>query len=130
MLSMTHRLRRFTALFGIAALLLMQLAVSAYACPGGAEPRFEAMSAMAVTGQCDEADVSEAIVCQVHCTQGQQSFDKTQSPGIPSVIAAGFSSIQVPAVGPSNTAAPGLFTRFLAQAPEPPLSIRNCCFRL
>jgi hypothetical protein len=127
---MNARLRRFVALLGVAALLFMQLVVSTHACDIADGPSFAAVSTAKVAVGTADMDASQALLCQLHCTHHQQSADKTELPPVPAVLAADFSALRPAALGPIDTAPRDVRTRFLVQAPEPPLSIRNCCFRL
>jgi hypothetical protein len=127
---MNARLRRFVALLGVAALLFMQFAVSAHACDIADARSSAAVSAAKVAVETADVEASQALLCQLHCTRDQQSADKTELPPVPAVLAADFSSLRPAALGPTDTAPRDVRTRFLVQAPEPPLSIRNCCFRL
>ncbi len=125
---MKHRLRRFAALTGIAALLFMQIAVSAYACPGGTEMAVSAVSQMA--GGCDEMDGAPTPLCHSHCADGAQSLTKPQTPGTPAAIGTAPAAVVFVVAARPAASSVSVRVRHLAHAPEPPASIRNCCFRL
>ena len=126
---MNHRLRRFVSLVGIAALLFMQLAVSAYACPGGMELAASAPVAPRVAGGCDEMDGVPSPLCHSHCDDGGQSLAKPQPPNLPLAIAG--AALALAPIGDRPAASVAVLRiHRLSQPPEPRLSIRNCCFRL
>jgi hypothetical protein len=129
MASMTHRLRRFVSLAGIAALLFMQIAVSAYACPGGMELSAGAATASQTAAACDEAGGVPSPLCHSHCDDGGQSLAKSQPPNVPVAIGGAVLAL-APAVDRPAASIAALRIHRLSQPPEPRLSIRNCCFRL
>jgi hypothetical protein len=128
-----RRHRLITVLFALVSLLFMQLAVAGYACPGSGSKVAEA-AAMAEAGMpCAESmplsmDDQQPNLCHAHCQAGQQSADKHE---LPSPIALG----ALPADFSLQAAIP-VFSEAPLQAPHlqrttaPPVSIRNCCFRL
>ena len=126
---MTHRLRRFVSLAGVAALLFMQLAVSAYACPGGMEVVASTPPSSQMADACDEMDGVPTPLCHSHCSDGAQSLGKPQTPGSPIAISAVPVEVLVLVDRPAASFT-SLRLRHLARAPEPRASIRNCCFRL
>ena len=127
---MNRLIRKLAACLGIAALLLMQLAVSAYSCPTQQEQSTYANDSEVQGNPClDNGDASVAL-CVYHCQQGKQSLDKPQAPGITPVIAMGYTETLADAhfvAGPAPWIARA---RSLARDSEPPLSIRNCCLRI
>ena len=123
-----HRL--ITVLFALHSLLFMQLAVAAYACPDiGAK-----VAVMAEAGvPCAESmtlamDDEQPHLCQAHCQAESQSAEKFQllsllaADALPSAPAL---QIALPAL-----LAASLHVPHLQRGTAPPLSIRNCCFRL
>ena len=126
---MNHRLRRFVSLAGIAALLFMQLAVSAYACPGGMELAAAVPTASHVADGCDEMGAAPSPLCHSHCDNGGQSLDKPQAPNVPLAIGAAPMAL-VSAADPPAASFAALRIQHLSQAPEPALTIRHCRFRL
>ncbi|CAN5475296.1 hypothetical protein BH10PSE16_BH10PSE16_05200 [soil metagenome] len=126
-----HRL--ITVLFALVSLLFMQLAVAGYACPGS-ESKIAEAAAMAEAGMpCAESmsltmDDQQPNLCHAHCQAGQQSADKYQSPApIPlGALPANFSlQVALPVFSEAPLQAP-----HLKRTTAPPVSIRNCCFRL
>ena len=128
-----RRTRLITALFALISLLFMQLAVASYACPGSGSKIAE-VAAMAEAGMpCAESmplnmDDQQPNLCHAHCQAGQQSADKHE---LPSPVAIG----ALPADFSLQVAIP-VFSEAPLQAPHlqrttaPPVTIRNCCFRL
>jgi len=125
---MNHRLRRFVSLAGIAALLFMQIAVSAYSCPAGAELAMVPVASHVADG-CDEMGGVPSPLCHSHCDDGGQSLTKSQSANAPLGI-GGAALTLAPTVDRPAVSVAALRIRRLSQPPEPRLSIRNCCFRL
>lgn len=93
-MSFRHRTRRWLSSWLAAALLLMQFAVSAYACPGGlASAVSEEATAMAVemadmpdcAAMNAESDKSQPLLCKAHCDQDKQSVNSVSPPELPSL---------------------------------------------
>lgn len=130
---MTRALRRFIARLGIAALLFMQLAVAAYACPGATgsadAPMAMGDSAEAMQqGDCAMVDQTAPNLCEQHC-----QYD-SQAAGHASPLPAASVDLPLLAVLPDVGAFPPPLTfdvpcEFLAHATAPPPSIRFGVFR-
>jgi hypothetical protein len=122
---MNRLLRRLSAWAGVFALLFAQLAVSAYACPGG-DFAASAMAQGSMASPCDRADADQSNLCEKHC------HDSGQSQGSASVIHAAFvpGLIAVLPVATSHGRSPQVDDPALLHATSPPASIRNCCFRI
>ena len=128
-----RRTRLLTAFFALVSLLFMQLAVAGYVCPG-AGSNVSDISAMAEAGMpCAQSmtlsmDEEQPNLCQAHCQAGHQSADKHElsSPVAISALPADFSlKIALPVFSEAPLQAP-----HLQRTTAPPVSIRNCCFRL
>ena len=118
--------RKLAACIGLSVLVFAQLAVSAYACPVLAQ----AMEAtqQAATPPCHEMDMDQPALCQSHCQDAQQSVNDVQPelallgfvPGlIVTIDSSAQETLQLPPASP-----------LLLRSTSPPLSIRNCCFRI
>ena len=128
-----RRNRLVTVLFALLSLLFMQMAVAGYACPGTGSKVAEA-AAMADAGMpCAGAmsmniDDEQPNLCHAHCQADSQSAHTYQLPSLAAVDAL--------PTAPALQVAPLPFVEAPPQAPHlrrttaPPLSIRNCCFRL
>ncbi len=122
-------IRKLAACIGLTALVFAQLAVSAYACPVLAQA-IEAAQA-AGTPPChgtDGMDNDQPALCQVHCQDGLQNINDTQPTFTLPGFVSGFivmidSAAQQPL--PVRPASPSML-----HSTSPPLSIRNCCFRI
>lgn len=133
---LTRKTRLTAALLALVSMLFMQLAVAAYVCPGlqmgdqGAVMLSQSQSqpdSGSMPG-CDQPDPKQPALCHAHCQDGKQSLDKAELPPILSALASGFFTAVVNSdilQRPFSTSVP-LLTRTTA----PPLSIRNCCFRI
>ncbi len=124
--------RKLVSLLAIFAVLTAQLAVSAYACPmqfmgmDEAVVEADALAATANDAVSSVPDAASPALCQKHCEQGQQNVNDTPQPQAHVSLAAVF--IVTPLIDTTTSAtAP---TPFLLHATSPPLSIRNCCFRI
>lgn len=130
----TRKTRLITALLALFSMLFMQLAVAAYACPGLQMSNSEmAMMEQAQSGPasmpgCVQPDPKLPALCQAHCQDAKQSLDKAELPPIHPALPIGlvldntvFAMPQRPSVAPVS---------LLARNTSPPLSIRNCCFRI
>ena len=131
-----RRKRLFTVLFALANVLFMQLAVAAYACPGGVESRMDLAAAPAVHAgmPCAESmalamDDEQPGLCAAHCKVDQQTADKYQPPVFASVGAVGG---DYPVTRLLALAPPGMPLQAPMQARTTALSVavRHCCFRL
>ena len=132
---MTRALRRFIAKLGIAALLFMQLAVAAYACPGvpssSDSPMVMAMGDTAEAmplGDCAMVDPSAPNLCEQHCQHGNQANGHASSPLVFAVDLPLLTVLPVVDVSPAP-AALDVSPEFLAHATTPPPSIRFGVFR-
>ncbi|MBI2747424.1 MAG: hypothetical protein HYX45_17805 [Burkholderiales bacterium] len=127
------RTRLITVLFALVNLLFMQLAVAGYVCPGSGSKIAEA-AAMAEAGMpCAESmplnmDDQQPNLCHAHCQAGQQSADKYQPPA-PIALGALPADFSLQVTLPVFSEAP-LQAPHLQRTTAPPVSIRNCCFRL
>ena len=128
-----RRRRLITVLLALVSLLFMQLAVAGYVCPGS-ESKIAEAAAMAEAGMpCAESmplsmDDQQPTLCHAHCQAGQQSADKYQSPA-PIALGAFPADFSLQVAIPIFSEAP-LQAPHLQRTTAPPVSIRNCCFRL
>jgi hypothetical protein len=121
--------RKLVSLLGIAAVMFAQLAVSAHACPmqlmGMGEPAAVVASTEATA---DEADAGSPALCQKHCENSPQNATDSPQPLVlfsPEPAFAISLAMEIAALLPVATLTPSLL-----RATSPPLSIRNCCFRI
>lgn len=125
-----RRHRLIAMLFALFSLLSMQLAVAGYACP--VETKVSQAAAMVAAGMpCagdTVMDTEQPGLCHAHCQSAQQSVEKVQAPTPMGAVATGSTYT----LEPSRPSAP----RPLAQPPSllrssaPPITVRNCCFRI
>lgn len=126
-----RRRRLIAVFFTLFSLLFMQFAVAGYTCPVGAkvsEVAAMAEAGMPCAGDMAIADAEHPGLCHAHCQSTQQTVDKAQSPAPAAAVATGYTYTIEP-VRLSPHAYP-------AQAPSllrttaPPITVRNCCFRI
>ena len=122
--------RKLVSLLGIAAVLFAQFVVSAYACPlqfMGLDP------ADAVVNSTDAASCENGLepsaLCQKHCQDEQQNVKDSAQPAQFVSVASAFTVVLTP-VDQHAPALPHRQLPTLQHATSPPLSIRNCCFRI
>ncbi|HJV72857.1 MAG TPA: hypothetical protein VJ654_01430 [Noviherbaspirillum sp.] len=135
---LTRRSRLATALLALFSVLFMQLAVAAYACPSLQSAEITQAAAMSMsaaehgdmTGCEGMVDMEQPALCHAHAQAGDQSLDKPASPGVAPSVAI----VLVPAIQPVGANDPPMYksaaAAWLMQDSFPPLSIRNCCFRI
>lgn len=137
----SHRsLHRRLAGWLAAVMLLMQIAVAAYACPSstrtGAADEADAMAGMPCADMMAAGatlDEQQPGLCQQHCQFGttQQAWEPAQALQLPA--AALLPSVVVPAVAaaPRRDAATWASSaRQRERTPPPPHSILHCCYRI
>lgn len=128
--------RFVAALIALFSILFMQFAVAAYACPGmqtGQDRESDHMS-MSIDAQemsdCTGMDMAQPSLCHAYSHVGNQSLDKPELPTIQPFVPATLAA--APIILEDST---GLFpaqpaATLLTRTTAPPLSIRNCCFRI
>jgi hypothetical protein len=130
----SRRIRLFTALFSLWALLWTQSAIAAYACPALAEAA--QIVAMAQANMpCAEmmaqaAQEDQPAMCIAHCHPTVQSADAYQVPAIAAaaqIVGGVFSLVAVP--GP---AAESIIAKSpdLRRSTSPPIAVEHCCLRI
>lgn len=144
---MTRGFLRSVCKLLVGVVLLAQMAVSAYACPGLAAAKMQMSSAAAVVGhqpsvldgaavqamtRCEDMagvmDSSFANLCAEHCHQGQQS-DHAATVSVPAAL---LNALYVTPPAPEPTAAPRSAADATSAlvAASPPHAILHCCFRI
>jgi hypothetical protein len=126
-----RRHRLVTVLFALCSLLFMQLAVAGYACPmkaNAGEVAAMAEAGLPCAGDMATTDADQPGLCHAHCQSGQQTADKVQVPMPTGAVAAG-SSYAITPVLVSHPTAP-VQAPALLRSTAPPLTVRNCCFRI
>lgn len=126
-----RRHRLITVFLALFSLLFMQLAVAGYACPAdGKAGEIAAMTeaAMPCAGDMPSADAEQPGLCHAHCQATQQSVEKVQLPTPIGAVATGFTyTIEPVRVSPPAQPAQA---PLLLRSTAPPISVRNCCFRI
>lgn len=131
-MTMTGAFKHWVCRLMVGVILLAQMSVAAYACPG-MTPSNDQLSAMAaamvdcdqMAGQLDKANPG---LCAEHCHPTQQS-DHTQVPTVPAMLMI---SLYTVALMVDASEPDGLTSTADSriQAAPPPLSILHCCFRI
>jgi hypothetical protein len=126
--------RFVAALIALLSMLFMQLAVAGYVCPGFKIALVSNTVAMHTDAGsmpgCDDMDMEQPSLCNAQVQVGSQSLDRPELPHVQPFIAATltlvFDDIEPaydPILVPSDS-------HLLTRSSAPPLSIRNCCFRI
>lgn len=136
-MKLSRRSRFAAAVLALFCVLFTQIAVAGYACPSMQIARaMESIAAPAVAdvhadmqgcaGMTDE----EPVICQDHGQVGSQSLDKPASPDVSPFIAAMLVQNLDHATITWQSITPPAIDHVLTRTTAPPLSIRNCCFRI
>ena len=134
----TRHSRFVTALVALFSVLFMQLAVAAYACPTiKATPEIASQAGWASADSHSEmsgceggVDPEQPALCFAYSQEGGQSLYKPQVPDVQPAVVVDVVRQIVDAtlvLRPDTTYAQA---PWLMRASAPPLSIRNCCFRI
>jgi hypothetical protein len=127
--------RFLAALIVLISMLFMQLAVAGYACPSfNAASLDEPMSMLmdsnqAMTG-CGSSDKSQPSLCHAQDQSGNQSLDKPPTPHATPFLPARLTLVVQNIEFVSGSAGEQPVALLLTRSTAPPLSIRNCCFRI
>lgn len=134
----TRHSRFVTALVALFSVLFMQLAVAAYACPTiKATPEIASHDGWAsadshreMSGCEGGVDLEQPALCFAYSQEGGQSLYKPQVPDVQPAVVIDIVRQVVDAslvFLPDSTYAQA---PWLMRASAPPISIRNCCFRI
>jgi hypothetical protein len=129
----SYRTRFVTVVVALFSLLFMQLAVAAYACPN---PAADEQHAVMLDGagqpmkNCPGLDKQSPSLCQAHAQPAPQSLDKPPPPAVQPFAPIGLFVLVLTPVEPAGNAIAPAATFLRASGTSPPISIRNCCFRL
>lgn len=125
---MPLRMKRRFSLLLMLVMTFVPLAQAAYACPLMAQFANEQALESGASSQCDDMDMALGALCKSHCEAGQQNVNDPATPLLPMPAAAPFDVFPPPIqLALSPLAA---HSTSLAHATSPPISIRNCCFRI
>lgn len=127
-----RRHRLITVLLALFGLLFVQLAVAGYACPvnsGKASAAAITVAGIPCAGEMSTGiDPEQPGLCHTHCQSSQQTVDKAQSPAPTAAVATGFTYTIAPAQ--LSVPAPPTQAPSLSRTTAPPITVRNCCFRI
>jgi hypothetical protein len=125
--------RVLAAIITIFSLLFTQLALASYSCPG----LNVAKAAMVAADPADmpgcanmNTETPQPGLCHSHCEAGSQAADTPHAPLVQPFVAAQLTVVlnEAESVAPSHASQPE--AALLKRSTAPPLSIRNCCFRI
>jgi len=128
---MSRKYRHLVARLLLAAFVIAQAAVSAYACPGANDAANTTIAAESMSADCDmmpRLDPNAPTLCFAHCQPGQQNIDQSSSPSAQPALLDGLVVLL-----PDVVASESSFRAYRAQqftATAPPHAILHCCFRI
>ena len=129
--------RLITAFIMLFSMLFMQYAVASYACPGLSMGQPGASIAMFTndgnqTGMsgCQGMDAQQPSMCHAHDQVGHQSLDKPELPHVQPFTVATLTLVLPNIEVAYRSIAAQSNSPHLTRTTAPPLSIRNCCFRI
>lgn len=118
--------RRVVGFLGVTAFVFAQFTLSAYACPDLAR-MVGSSPASSSSSHCEEMDESLPALCQKHCLDEKQKPNDAFSSAASIAFVASFSTrLQLVKTSIEEF----VFARSLLDASPPPLTVRNCCFRI
>lgn len=135
---LSRRPRLLTAFITLFSVLFMQLAVAAYACPGLQSTPIAGMADMHLDSasdadmpECDGmVDTEQPALCHAYSQVGKQSLDKPPvpdvAPAVPVMLVSIIGDIDYTFQPVSKHAE----ADWLMRSSSPPISVRNCCFRI
>ena len=125
-----RRQRFVIVLFALCALLLSQVALAAYACPGVAKTAAVAMTSGLPCSEPMSAaiDAEQPGLCHAHCQAERQSAESYQVPVLATLTELG--AVPTVAALAVERQEPAPQPPLLRPEAAPPLAIRYCCFRL
>lgn len=147
-MKLTRPSRLIAACVMLFSMLFMQLAVAAYACPGGAMQDEQMEQAKTENNQdmhevfmaehnsvadmagCTSEDTVQPNLCQAYDHTGHQSLDKPNVPAVSSFIPTTLLLALVTADSSKLSQSFEPQSQKLTRTTAPPLSIQHCCFRL
>ena len=128
---MKRRAPPFAIIVALAAFVFAQLMGAVHACDAGmgAQVPAKAAAVSPMDGDCCDHGQPADPACDNHCQQAYKAPERVQVATAAPLVAIGFASpvaMARKAEAPSSPrAAP-----HLARLTEPPISVRNCCFRI
>lgn len=129
---MKRRAPPFAVIVAVAAFIFAQLLGAVHACPVGLDGKVPAKAA-AVSPMdddcCDHGQPAPDPACDNHCQQAYKAPEPAQLGGVAPLVAIGFVS-PVATLAPSQPPSSPRVPPSLARHTEPPISVRNCCFRI
>ena len=130
--AMKRRAPPFAIIVAVAAFIFAQLLGAVHACPVGLDGNMpvKAAAVSPMDGDCcDHGQPAPDPACDNHCQQAYKAPEPVQALIVAPLVAVGFvTPVASRAIAdrPSN----GSTAPHLARHTEPPISVRNCCFRI
>lgn len=112
----------------VGVILLAQMSIAAYACPGGSTSTAMSMDMVGCEQMAGPMDKAFPNLCAEHCQQGHQS-DMTQVPALPAIALISLYTV-AQATADQAPSRPWSPDHVPLAAPPPRLSILHCCFRI
>ncbi|CAN5399501.1 hypothetical protein BH11PSE11_BH11PSE11_14460 [soil metagenome] len=125
----SRKIRLLAACIALAGMLFSQLALAAHACPAVFSTGSSGMSVPVAMSDCGHPIGKPSALCSVHCEDAKQSVSKADLSAVPPLVVAGIVLLMLSMSTPQGLRSVSSSHR-LQRATDPPLSIRNCCFRI
>ncbi len=130
--------QRIAALLALLGVLFTQFAVAAYACPhlmggeqSGSAMQMPAESTSAAMGTgCAQIDQANPNLCVQYSQFGSQSLDHHAGLHVAPALVASYLVARQDVSAVHSAHSIGFVPDLLERNTAPPLSIRNCCFRI
>lgn len=127
---MKRRVPSFTAVLALVAFVFAQLLAAAYACEMGLATQPAADTQDAGHDCCDPSLPSMDPACDNHCQQASKTSERVHASPAPAPLPV-LVAMPLAIAGPRGAfSAPPSRAPDLARHIAPPISIRNCCFRI
>ena len=129
-----HRL--MTTLVALIGLLFMQLAVANYVCPASVTKAVIEIQVAEANMPCAEfmatasMDAEQPNLCQAHCQSDSQAHNSVDAPMPVGLLGGAAPNLALSNTDTSLALRPTLQESLLKRTTAPPLSVRNCCFRI
>lgn len=128
-MGLTRSLRQWICKLMVGVILLAQMSIAAYACPGLGTSTGMSMDMPGCEQMAGPMDKAFPNLCAEHCHQGHQS-DLTQPPSLPAVALISLYTIDQASTDQAASSRLWHPEHVPLAAPPPPLSILHCCFRI
>lgn len=129
---MKRRAPPFAIIVAVAAFIFAQLMGAVHACEAGLDAKAPVQASVVAPMDgdcCDHGQPAPDPACDNHCQQAYKAPERMQVATVAPLAAIGFAT-PVAMVKRAEAPSPPRAAPHLARHTEPPISVRNCCFRI